>query len=118
MMVVTYTLTFYSIHLKYLYIGILSFLNLIKKQENFNIKQFKLKSKKVIKKQLTVLKSPTVNKSARDQYKVQVHIKSLCCSFIVNKDEFFICKVFESIILNFLNSQYLEVKIFKSVFKT
>lgn len=118
-MFIKYILEIRAVNAKYLNIGVLTVLSFLKKQEQFKISNICIKKHKIKKKKHTVLKGPHVNKLARDQY--EIHEISIGLEFIFYLAEssfLFIPKFFEAKLSNYLNPQYLEIKIKKEIRKS
>jgi hypothetical protein len=113
-MLLLYSLKIKSSHFKYLLLGILSFLDLLKKKEQVVIIGIQSKQKKKKIHKYTVLKSPFINKKSRDQLKLQLHTVVVLFSVRVVSSSFFYLESFiESSLLKYLSSQYLEAKLVK-----
>ena len=112
-MLLTYSLKIKSIHLKYLLLGVLSLLDLLKKKEQIIIVGVQSKKKKKIIRKYTVLKSPFINKKSREQFKLQIHTIIIIFSFRLTNTFQCLETFTESSFLKYLNSQYLEVKMLK-----
>jgi ribosomal protein S10 len=112
-MLVVYSLKIKSIHPKYLSLGVLTFLELLKKKEQVVILGIgkKTNKKKVYK--YTVLKSPFINKNSREQFKLQVHSAVIFFSVVVGRDSLYLETFVECLLLKYLSSQYLEIKLVK-----
>jgi ribosomal protein S10 len=108
-----YSLKIKSIHLKYLLLGVLTLLDLLKKKEQVVIKGIQTKKKKKKIRKYTVLKSPFINKKSREQFKLQFH--TIIITFSVKAEEsFYSLETFtELVFLRYLKSQYLEVTLLK-----
>jgi ribosomal protein S10 len=108
-MLIAYSLKIKSIHFKYLLLGVLSLLDVLKKKEQVNIIGIRLKRRKKKIQKYTVLKSPFVNKKSREQFKFQFHTIVIFFSIVARKEylEFFV----RDLLLKHLNSQYLECKL-------
>jgi ribosomal protein S10 len=112
-MQVVYSLKIKSIHVKYLLLGVLAFLDLLKKKEQVSILGIQTKQKKIIIQKYTVLKSPFINKKSREQFKLQLHVMVILFSVLATKTPFWGGFV-EAALLAYLRSQYLEIKLLKS----
>jgi ribosomal protein S10 len=112
-MLVVYSLKLKSIHFKYLLLGVLSFLDLLKKKEQISITGVCTKKKKKKIHKYTVLKSPFINKKAREQFKVQIHAIVIFFSVLETGNTFYLENIIECFLLKYLNSQYLEAKLVK-----
>ena len=112
-MLVVYSLKVKSIHLKYLLLGVLAFLDQIKKKEQFTLKGIQIKRKKKKVHKYTVLKSPFVNKKSREQFKLQLHSAVIFFSLQTGHSFFYFEGFVEASLLKYLSSQYLEVKLVK-----
>lgn len=114
-MLLVYSLQVRSIHLKYLLLGVLAFLDLLKKKEQITILGIKSKQKKKKVQKYTVLKSPFINKKSREQFKLQTHLTiiffSLC---LVDISSFYLENFLDKALLFYGNSQYLEFKVVKT----
>jgi hypothetical protein len=111
-MLVVYSLKVKSIHYKYLLLGVLAFLELLKKKEQVIIIGIRKKKKKKKINKYTVLKSPFINKKSREQFKVQLH--SIVIFFSVELGPIFFWEtVVEDLLLKYLSSQYLEARLVK-----
>jgi ribosomal protein S10 len=109
---VVYSLKIKSIHYKYLLLGVLAFLELLKKKEQVVVIGIRKKKKKKKINKYTVLKSPFVNKKSREQFKVQLHTIIIFFSIKVGRSSY-LESVVESTLLKYLSSQYLEVRLVK-----
>lgn len=107
-MLVVYSLKIKSIHFKYLLLGILSILELLKKKEQVKLLGIQIKRKRKKTQKYTILKSPFINKKSREQFKFQFHTAVIFFALGVGYLEPFI----ESLLSNHSNSQYLECKLF------
>jgi hypothetical protein len=113
-MLLVYSLKIKSSHFKYLLLGVLSFLDLLKKKEQVVILGIRSKKKKKKIHKYTVLKSPFINKKSREQFKLQLHTMVVFFSVQVISNSFFYLESFiESTLLKYLSSQYLEIKLVK-----
>jgi hypothetical protein len=113
-MLLIYSLSIKSIHLKYLSLGVLSFLDLLKKKEQITIIGIQTKKKKKKIQKYTVLKSPFINKKSREQFKLQSHeIVILFSIGILTRPLFYLENFVEFSLINYTSSQYLEVKLVK-----
>jgi hypothetical protein len=110
---VVYSLKVKSVHFKYLLLGVLAFLELLKKKEQVTIIGIRKKKKKKKIYKYTVLKSPFINKKSREQFKVQLHTIIIFFSIWVVGSTFYVEKVLECLLLRYLSSQYLEAKLVK-----
>jgi hypothetical protein len=118
-MFIKYILEIRAVNAKYLNIGVLTVLSFLKKQEQFKISNISIKKRKNKKKKHTVLKGPHVNKLARDQYEVEeVSVALEFIFYLVGSHVFFVPKFFEAKLSNYLNPQYLEIKIKKEIRKS
>ena len=106
-MLVVYSLKLKSIHFKYLLLGVLTYLDLLKKKEQIGVIGVQTKKKKIKTQKYTVLKSPFINKGSREQFKLQLH--SAVIFFSVSPKGSFL----ESSLLKYAGSQYVEIKILK-----
>jgi hypothetical protein len=114
-MLLVYNLQVRSIHLKYLLIGVLALLDLLKKKEQIAILGIKSKHKKTKVRKYTVLKSPFINKTSREQFKLQTHVTVIFFSLsLVDNSSFYLETFFDKALLLYGNSQYLEVKVVKT----
>jgi hypothetical protein len=112
-MLLTYNLKIKSIHLKYLLLGVLSLLDLLKKKEQILIMGIQSKTKKKKIRKYTVLKSPFINKKSREQFKLQLHTIVIIFSLRVQNTFSGLEDFTEVSFLKYLSSQYLEVKLLK-----
>jgi hypothetical protein len=113
-MLLLYSLKIKSSHFKYLLLGVLSFLDLLKNKEQVVILGIQSKKKKKKIHKYTVLKSPFINKKSREQFKLQLHSVVVLFSVRVISSSFCYLETFiESSLLKYLSSQYLEVKLVK-----
>jgi hypothetical protein len=113
-MLLVYSLKLKSIHFKYLLLGVLAFLDLIKKKEHLALIGIQSKKKKKKLRKYTVLKSPFSNKKAREQFKLQLHTIVILFSVGVGACSFFYLERFVDVtLLKYLSSQYLEAKLVK-----
>lgn len=112
-MVIVYSLKLKSIHFKYLLLGVLSFLDLLKKKEQINVIGIQSKKKKKKVHKYTVLKSPFINKNSREQFKLQLHSIVIFFSIQLVPPFFYLETFIESLLLRYLSSQYLECKLVK-----
>jgi hypothetical protein len=113
-MLLVYNLKIKSTHFKYLLLGVLAFLDLLKKKEQIIIIGIRIKQKKKKTHKYTVLKSPFINKKSREQFKLQIHAIVIFFSITRAERTFFYSERFvESSLIKYLNSQYLEVKLVK-----
>jgi ribosomal protein S10 len=117
-MLITYSLDIKSSHLKFLLLGVLSVVDLVKKKEYIKVVGFTLKNKKQRIKKYTILKSPFINKKSREQFKLQVHLAAILFSVrVISKRFLFVGGYLEKTLLNHLNSQYIEVRLTKKYAK-
>jgi hypothetical protein len=79
-MALEYSLTLRSIHFKYLLLGVLAFLDILKKKEQISIVGVSLKKTKKVVHKYTVLRSPFINKKSREQFKLQLNVAVLVFS--------------------------------------
>jgi ribosomal protein S10 len=107
-MLVVYSLKIKSIHFKYLLLGVLSLLDILKKKEQVSIIGIHLKKKKTIIQKYTVLKSPFVNKKSREQFKLQLHTAVIFFSLV---STWYLEFLVRGLLLKHINSQYLECKL-------
>jgi ribosomal protein S10 len=116
-MTLEYSLKLKSIHFKYLLLGVLAFLDILKKKEQIDVIGVSLKRTRKAVSKYTVLKSPFVNKKSREQFKLQLNaavlVFSLKAIFKNKKRIQFFGGILESSLLKYLNSQYLEIKLIK-----
>jgi hypothetical protein len=112
-MLVVYSLKIRSVHFKYLLLGVLSFLELLKKKEQVVIIGIRKKKKKKKIYKYTVLKSPFVNKKSREQFKLQLHCVIIFFSLEITRSSLYLETFVERLLLKYLNSQYLEIKLVK-----
>jgi hypothetical protein len=112
-MLVVYSLKIQSVHFKYLLLGVLAFLDLLKKQEQTVITGLRSQIKKKIVRKYTVLKSPFINKKSREQFKVQLHSIVIFFSLQIDRDFFALENFVECLLVKHLHSQYLEAKLTK-----
>jgi hypothetical protein len=115
-MKLTYSLKFTSQHFKFLTLGVLAFLEQLKKKESLYFKKIKIGVSKVKKTKYTVLRSPFVNKAARDQFEVNRYTVVLYLTLdISKKTDLFLSEFVECNLKTFLGSQFLEIKLIKLV---
>jgi ribosomal protein S10 len=113
-MLIVYSLKLKSIHLKFLLLGVLALLKMIKKKEYIKIVGIRTKTKTKKIQKYTILKSPFINKSAREQFKLQIHSTVVFFSLeVFDKNHLFIEDLVELAVLKYLNSQYVEIKLSK-----
>ena len=114
-MLLVYSLKIKSIHFKYLLLGVLVLLDLLKKQEQIALIGLRSTKKKKKIRKYTVLKSPFVNSKSREQFKLQLHTMAVLFSLQITAKPFFYLERFiELVLLKDLRSQYLEFKLVKS----
>lgn len=116
-MQLVYTLKFSSRHLKFLIIGVLAFIEQLKKKESVFFKKIKIKMSKLKKKKYTVLRSPFVNKEARDQFQVNSYTVIMQLTVKVTEQTLFLPTFIEGSLKRHIGSQFLEVKLVKRLFK-
>ena len=113
-MLIVYSLKLKSIHLKFLLLGILALLKMIKKKEYIKVVGIRSKTKTKKIQKYTILKSPFINKKAREQFKLQLHSAVVFFSVsVLDQEHLFIEDLVELAILKYLNSQYVEIKLSK-----
>lgn len=110
-MVVKYKLNFKSFHPKYLFIGVANFLNTLKKKENTLINNIGVTLLKKTQNEVTVLKSPVVFNSARNQFKFEEYSVVLVLSFKLVEGNLFLDSYLKKAMLGKLNSQYIGLDI-------
>jgi ribosomal protein S10 len=79
-MAIEYSLKLKSIHFKYLLLGVLAFLDILKKKEQVSVVGVSLKKTKKVVHKYTVLRSPFINKKSREQFKLQLSVAVLVFS--------------------------------------
>jgi hypothetical protein len=113
-MLVSYSLKIRSIHSKYLSLGVLALLDLLKKKEQIAFIDVRWKKTKKKIHRYTLLKSPFVNKKAREQFKLQLHTLVVFFSVRLSSSPLFYLDEFVSSILRkYLSSQYFEAGLAK-----
>jgi hypothetical protein len=95
-----------------------TFIEQLKKKESVYFKKIGIKMYRLKKKKYTVLRSPFVNKAARDQFQIDNYTVVLCFTVVIKDTTLFFLPGFIETSLNrYLGSQFLEVSLVKCIFK-
>jgi hypothetical protein len=109
-MLIQYILKIKAMHLTYLKIGILVLFKNLRglKLAGYSTPRIKIKK-------FTVLKSPFVNKSARDQFKFMTYFCNVTFEFLIIYKYLQYIRILEKILIFTIISSYLSFNLFKKI---